>query len=95
VNKVRNGLLTSGILLAFDRHMSWLWRASPAVWLAEIYFGQLVSPLRYLYDVDLAARATGFRLERLWMNMGILVAIGTIYRVVAFVGLVGGKKLRV
>ncbi|KAK4166905.1 hypothetical protein QBC43DRAFT_256642 [Cladorrhinum sp. PSN259] len=74
--------------------MSWLWRASPGVWLAEIYFGQLVSPLAYLYDVDLAAKATGFRLGRLWMNLGILLAIGTVYRLLAFVGLFAGKKLR-
>ncbi|KAK3997856.1 hypothetical protein QBC44DRAFT_279193 [Cladorrhinum sp. PSN332] len=75
--------------------MEWLWRSSPGVWLAEVYFGQLVSPLAYLYDVDLAAKATGFTLGRLWMNLGVLLAIGTIYRLLAFVGLFAGKKLRV
>ncbi|KAK4224076.1 hypothetical protein QBC38DRAFT_26928 [Podospora fimiseda] len=75
--------------------MEWLWRSSPGVWLAEIYFGQLVSPLAYLYDVDLAARATGFTLVRLWLNLGVLLGIGTIYRILAFVGLFAGKKLRV
>ncbi|KAK0721273.1 hypothetical protein B0T21DRAFT_386200 [Apiosordaria backusii] len=75
--------------------MEWLWRASPGVWLAEIYFGQLVSPLGYLYDIESAAFMTGFRLDGLWKNMGILVAIGTIYRILAFVGLLWGTKMRI
>ncbi|KAJ6780436.1 hypothetical protein PWT90_07950 [Aphanocladium album] len=75
-------------------HMEWLWRASPGTWLAELYFGQLVEPLRYLYSVDLAAKATGFHLNFLWRNMAILVGIGTIYRAVAYVGLVFGHRLR-
>lgn len=68
---------------------------SPGVWLAEIYFGQLVSPLGYLYDIESAAFMTGFRLDGLWQNMGILVGIGTIYRILAFVGLVWGTKMRI
>ncbi|KAK0658519.1 hypothetical protein QBC41DRAFT_377522 [Cercophora samala] len=75
--------------------MEWLWRMSPGVWLAEIYFGQLVTPLGYLYDIDSAAFMTGFRLDGLWKNMGILVAIGTIYRILAFIGLVWGTKMRI
>ncbi|ATY64290.1 ABC transporter [Cordyceps militaris] len=75
-------------------HMEWLWRASPGTWLAELYFAQLVEPLRYLYSVDLASKATGFHLSFLWRNMAILVGIGTVYRVVAYVGLVFGHRLR-
>lgn len=75
-------------------HLEWLWRASPGTWLAELYFGQLVEPLRYLYQVDLASKATGFHLTFLWRNMAILVAIGTIYRVIAYVGLIFGYRLR-
>lgn len=75
-------------------HMEWLWRASPGTWLAELYFGQLVEPLRYLYQVDLAAKATGFHLHGMGKNLAILVAIGTIYRIVAYVGLVFGHGLR-
>ncbi|KAL0777422.1 hypothetical protein CaCOL14_006940 [Colletotrichum acutatum] len=75
-------------------HLEWLWRASPGVWLAEIYFGQLVSPFGYLYDVDSAAAATGFHLNWLWRNMGVLVGIGTIYRVVAFLAMIFGQSRR-
>ncbi|KAH7041397.1 uncharacterized protein B0I36DRAFT_312757 [Microdochium trichocladiopsis] len=75
-------------------HMEWLWRASPGVWLAELYFGQMVSPFRYLYQIDIAAQATGFRLDWLWRNMMILGGIGTIYRILAFAGLFAGKRLR-
>jgi ABC-type multidrug transport system ATPase subunit len=75
-------------------HMDWLWRASPGVWIAEVYFGQLVSPSRYLYQVDMAAQITGFHLEWLWRNMLILFGIGTLYRILAYIGLLLGKRLR-
>ncbi|KAI1118600.1 hypothetical protein F5Y14DRAFT_220152 [Nemania sp. NC0429] len=76
-------------------HLEWLWRLSPGTWLAEVYFGQLVEPFRYLYDVDLAARITGFHLDRLWSNLLVLLLIGSVYRIIAFVGLLAGTRLRV
>ena len=75
--------------------MEWLWRASPGTWLAELYFGQLVSPFGYLYDVEMAAAVTGFHLNWLWRNMLILAGVGTVYRLVAFVGLFVGRRMRV
>ncbi|KAK2000819.1 hypothetical protein LX36DRAFT_571472 [Colletotrichum falcatum] len=75
-------------------HMEWLWRASPGVWLAEIYFGQLVSPFAYLYDVETAAKSTGFHLDWLWNNMGVLVVIGTAYRLLAFFAMIVGHSRR-
>ncbi|KAF5020767.1 hypothetical protein F66182_7195 [Fusarium sp. NRRL 66182] len=77
-----------------DWHMEWLWRASPATWLAELYFGQLVSPFSYLYQIDIAKEATGYNLDRKWLNIGVLAAIGTGYRLIAFVGMVLGHRLR-
>ncbi|KAK3496165.1 hypothetical protein B0T13DRAFT_279784 [Neurospora crassa] len=76
-------------------HLDWLWRAGPGVWLGELYFGQLVRPFDYLYDVQIASQVTGYELDRLWVNMLIMVGIGTAYRLLAFVGLVRGGKLRV
>ncbi|KAI0204507.1 hypothetical protein F4808DRAFT_345238 [Astrocystis sublimbata] len=76
-------------------HLEILWRLSPGTWLAEVYFGQMIEPLRYLYDVDLASRIAGFNLDRLGDNLLVLLLIGTIYRIVAFLGLVGGTRLRV
>ncbi|KAF4454510.1 hypothetical protein F53441_3014 [Fusarium austroafricanum] len=75
-------------------HMEWLWRASPATWLAELYFGQLVAPFAYLYQVDIASRETGYNLDRKWLNIGVLVGIGTLYRLIAFAGMVLGHRLR-
>ncbi|KAK1987777.1 hypothetical protein LZ30DRAFT_756446 [Colletotrichum cereale] len=75
-------------------HMEWLWRASPGVWLAEIYFGQLVSPFAYLYDVETAAKGTGFHLNWLWNNMGVLVVIGTVYRLLAYFAMLLGHRRR-
>ncbi|KAF4978771.1 hypothetical protein FZEAL_4906 [Fusarium zealandicum] len=75
-------------------NMEWLWRASPATWLAELYFGQLVAPFEYLYDVKFASEQVGYELDRKWMNIGILVGIGTAYRAIALVGMILGHRLR-
>lgn len=78
-----------------DWGVEWLWRLSPGTWLAEIYFGQMIEPLRYLYNVDLAAAIAGFSLHELWTNVLVLLLIGTIYRILAFIGLLAGTRLRV
>ncbi|KAA8628536.1 hypothetical protein SMACR_07475 [Sordaria macrospora] len=80
---------------AKEWHVEWLWRAGPGVWLGELYFGQLVKPFGYLYDVQIASKVTGYDLDRLWVNMLVLLGIGTAYRLLAFVGLIGGGKMRV
>ncbi|KAI0169250.1 hypothetical protein GGR52DRAFT_513166 [Hypoxylon sp. FL1284] len=77
-----------------DWNLEWLWRASPGTWLAELYFGQLIEPFRYLYNVDLTAQAVGFHLDWHWRNMGVLLLIGTIYRILAYIGLLAGNRLR-
>lgn len=76
-------------------HLEWLWRASPSVWLAEVYFGQMVSPFDYLYDVEFASDMAGYNLHWFKRNLAVLFLIGTIYRILAFVGLFAGKRLRV
>lgn len=78
-----------------DWQMEWLWRASPATWLAELYFGQLIEPYRYLYDVELTSQLVGYHLDRCWFNVLILFCIGTAYRVLAYIGLLVGGRLRV
>lgn len=75
-------------------HFEWLWRASPGVWLAELYFGRLVAPFSYLYDVELAAALTGYHLDWLWRNMALLFFIGSVYRIVAFCGMVLAHRPR-
>lgn len=75
--------------------LAWLWRAGPAVWLTELYFGELVRPQAHVYRTDLAAAATGLGLDVTARNLGVLVAIGVAYRVVAYAGLVWGTRLRV
>ena len=69
--------------------MEWLWRSSPGVWLAE-----MISPFDYLYDINIAADATGFHLGRAWQNVLVLLGIGTAYRLLAYIGLFAGKRIR-
>ena len=75
-------------------HLAWLWKCSPGVWLAEIYFGKNVAPLAYLYNVQNAADATGFALHRFPVDLLALLVIGTVYRVIAFGGLMLRSSLR-
>lgn len=76
-------------------NMVWLWRMSPGVWLSELYFGELVRPFGYLYQTDMAAAAMGYKLDATWRNIGVLVAIGVAYRLLAYAGLFLGKRMRI
>lgn len=76
-------------------NLVWLWRMSPGVWLSELYFGELVRPFGYLYQTDMAAAAMGYSLNSTWRNIGVLVAIGVAYRLIAYVGLFLGKRIRI
>ncbi|KAK7714154.1 hypothetical protein SLS64_004252 [Diaporthe eres] len=76
-------------------NMVWLWRMSPGVWLSELYFGELVRPFGYLYQTDMAAAAMGYKLDATWRNIGVLVAIGVAYRLIAYAGLFLGKRMRI
>jgi ABC-type multidrug transport system ATPase subunit len=68
-------------------HMVWLWRASPGTWLTEAYFTQNLTPLKYLYNIDNARDSTGYLLHNVSKDLLLMLAIGTAYRVVAFLGL--------
>ncbi|QSZ36249.1 hypothetical protein DSL72_007375 [Monilinia vaccinii-corymbosi] len=68
-------------------HMTWIWRASPGTWLAEGYFTQNVSPMGYLYNLELAKEALGYNLGHFTRDMLMLFALGAAYRVLAFLGL--------
>ena len=65
-------------------HMTWLWRSSPGTWLSEAYFTENVTPFRYLYQIDLAASATGYSLDGFGLDLAVLFLLGTVYRLLAF-----------
>jgi len=67
--------------------LGWLWRLSPGTWMGEAYFDTNVSPWAALYQVDNAAQATGYRLGAYGRDLGMLLLLGTAYRVLAFVGM--------
>jgi len=68
-------------------HMIWLWRTFPGTWLAEGYYDQNVSPLGYLFQIEVASKAVGFNLGRYGFDMVVLFLLGLLYRIVAFLGL--------
>lgn len=65
-------------------HLIWLWDASPGVWISEAYFAGNVGPMRHLYQVDMASEKLKFSLDRIGTDFVVLLAIGSIYRVVAY-----------
>ncbi|TGO15858.1 hypothetical protein BTUL_0035g00640 [Botrytis tulipae] len=70
-------------------HLIWLWRSTPGTWLAEGYFTQNISPMGYLYDIETAKNAVGYDLDHFTEDLLMLLALGSAYRVIAFVGLRG------
>ena len=51
-------------------HMEWFWRLSPGVWYTEGYFTKNLTPLGYLYELDLAAQVVGYTLDQFALDMG-------------------------
>ena len=76
----------------FEWKMGWLWQATPGTWLAEAYFTQNITPLRYLYAIDNAATQAGYTLNRFSFDMLMLFVLGTTYRILAFFGLILFKR---
>lgn len=68
-------------------HVVWLWRASPGTWLAEGYFTENVAPWGYLYQVEMAQESVGYLMGQFTKDMLMLLMLGTMYRLLAFVGL--------
>jgi ABC-type multidrug transport system ATPase subunit len=68
-------------------HIVWIWRSSPGTWLGEAYFTENVAPLGYLYQIDVAKTSVGYLLNKFRDDLLMLLALGTIYRIVAFLGL--------
>ncbi|KAL4984137.1 putative ABC transporter [Aspergillus falconensis] len=68
-----------------DWHLAWFWYSWPATWFAEAFYQENTAPLAYLYDMRAASAFTGYETGRTAMDIGFLVAIGTLYRVLSYV----------
>jgi hypothetical protein len=68
-------------------HLAWLWRASPGTWLAEAYFTQNLTPLKHLYQIEIARDGLGYWLDVYTRDCLMLLMLGLVYRVLAFAGL--------
>ncbi|KAH7313642.1 ATP-binding cassette sub-family G member 2 [Stachybotrys elegans] len=73
-------------------HLEWLWRLCPGIWSSEAYFDQHLALVGHLYDLDAAAAWTGYVRGRCGVDMALLFVIGTVYRVLAFFGLIYCNK---
>lgn len=65
-------------------HLEWLWRASPGTWASEAIFDKNVGVWSEIYNVQQSADYVGYNLGSFSIDCIVLLAIGTIYRVLAF-----------
>ncbi|KAL8992341.1 MAG: hypothetical protein Q9169_007174 [Polycauliona sp. 2 TL-2023] len=70
-----------------DWHMLWFWRILPGTWLAEAYFDKNVGVLGSLYAIEHASDSTGYRLGKFGWDCCVLLIIGTVYRILAFLAM--------
>ncbi|KAJ3579780.1 hypothetical protein NPX13_g785 [Xylaria arbuscula] len=70
-------------------HLEWFWRLCPGIWFTEAYFDQHLGRVAHLYDLDAAATWAGYVRGRFGLDIALLLIIGSVYRIVAFGGLVG------
>ena len=74
-------------------HMVWLWRASPGTWMAEAYWTELVKPSAGIYQLEIGVKQTGYVFDQVALDCALLVAIGLVYRVIAFGGLLVSPRI--
>ncbi|PVH97391.1 hypothetical protein DM02DRAFT_533317 [Periconia macrospinosa] len=74
--------------------LEWLWRMSPGVWFTEAFVSQCLVPLDYLYVLEAASKAMGFKLRQFGLDMGMLFLIGCVYRLIAYILLVTVQRKR-
>ncbi|THZ83616.1 hypothetical protein D6C84_04846 [Aureobasidium pullulans] len=73
-------------------HMEWFWRLSPGVSFTEGYWTKMVSPRAYLWDVDVASQSIGLTLGEFGKDLALILVIGTVYRLLAYVLMILFKK---
>ncbi|CAD0096738.1 unnamed protein product [Aureobasidium mustum] len=87
-------VLLSLVLGVKEWHMEWFWRLSPGVWFTEAYWTKMVSPMAYLWDVELATQTIGFSLGEFGKDLALIFVISTIYRLLAYALLILFRKRR-
>jgi succinate dehydrogenase hydrophobic anchor subunit len=71
-------------------HLDWIQHISYARWASEAWFHYETLPYRDLYMVaEVSAPLFGYTLDRFGLDIAMMLVIGTAYRAVAFVLLVG------
>lgn len=72
-----------------DWGLGWVLDLSFARWAAEAWFHCETAPYRHVYMVkEVSAMLFGYTVDRLPLDIGLTILIGTVYRVVAYFGLV-------
>ncbi|KAJ5088545.1 hypothetical protein N7456_012161 [Penicillium angulare] len=69
-------------------HLQWFWYMCPGTWLSEAYFNEHTAPFSYLYDLEAAAAWTGYTIGRTNIDLCMLLVIGSVYRLIAYLALV-------
>ncbi|PNS18166.1 ABC transporter G family member [Sphaceloma murrayae] len=64
--------------------LEWAWRMGPGVWLCEAYWDRIVGGTGGIYILDLAEEATGMKLGRFGVDVVVVFALGTAYRILGF-----------
>ncbi|KAF2225379.1 hypothetical protein BDZ85DRAFT_272233 [Elsinoe ampelina] len=78
------GGVAPGLARVKEWGMEWLWRMGPGVWLCEAYFDKIAGGTGGIYILDLAEEATGMQLGRFSVDVVVIFALGTVYRLIGF-----------
>ncbi|KAH8705416.1 putative ABC transporter [Talaromyces proteolyticus] len=63
-------------------HLEWFWYLCPGLWFCEAFFSAQVLPFSYLYNTEEAEAFTGYKFGRTGLDIGLLLVIGTLYRII-------------
>ncbi|KAJ6031897.1 ABC transporter [Penicillium herquei] len=65
-------------------NLEWFWYIWPALWYSEASFNENTAPFAYLYNIPAAADVAGYTTGRTVFDIGLLIVIGSVYRLISF-----------
>jgi hypothetical protein len=79
---------------ANDLHMGWLFNLGFCRWTSEILWSESVSPFKHIYLVDYSSDYFGFTTGRVLFDFCMLLLLGTVWRVFAYIALKHSTKIK-
>eukprot|EP01083_Nonionella_stella_P240318 840203_1 len=69
--------------------LGWIMTLSPARWAGESMISGELSPYNHIFQTAATVGRWSYGLDHYWLGFGMLLVLGTVFRVIAYISMVG------